>query len=74
MSSITKTLEKLYNLDWNSSASKNECTAAVGLKWMLNQVKILDVVNNLRILLLGGVHSQLILLLLKKLVPSLCVC
>ncbi|XP_039127865.1 LOW QUALITY PROTEIN: nodulation protein H-like [Dioscorea cayenensis subsp. rotundata] len=37
MSSITKTLEKLYNLDWNSSASKNECTAAVGLKWMLNQ-------------------------------------
>ncbi|KAM0948874.1 putative Sulfotransferase domain, P-loop containing nucleoside triphosphate hydrolase [Dioscorea sansibarensis] len=37
ISSITTTLEKLYNLDWNSSASKNECTAAVGLKWMLNQ-------------------------------------
>ncbi|KAJ0981529.1 hypothetical protein J5N97_009784 [Dioscorea zingiberensis] len=37
ISSITSTLEKLYNLDWNSSASKNECTAAVGLKWMLNQ-------------------------------------
>jgi hypothetical protein len=35
---ITKTLDKLYNLDWVSSAAKNECTAAVGLKWMLNQV------------------------------------
>jgi hypothetical protein len=35
---ITKTLDKLYNLDWYSSAAKNECTAAVGLKWMLNQV------------------------------------
>ncbi|XP_072147183.1 uncharacterized protein [Setaria viridis] len=34
---ITKTLDKLYNLDWYSSAAKNECTAAVGLKWMLNQ-------------------------------------
>ncbi|XP_042403599.1 uncharacterized protein LOC121993001 [Zingiber officinale] len=37
MSSITRTLNKVYNLDWYSSASKNECTAAVGLKWMLNQ-------------------------------------
>jgi hypothetical protein len=37
-SSIIKTLDKVYNLDWNSSASKNECTAAVGMKWMLNQV------------------------------------
>lgn len=35
---ITETLDKLYNLDWHTSASKNECTAAVGLKWMLNQV------------------------------------
>lgn len=34
---ITETLDKLYNLDWHTSASKNECTAAVGLKWMLNQ-------------------------------------
>lgn len=34
---ITETLDKIYNLDWMSSASKNECTAAVGLKWMLNQ-------------------------------------
>jgi len=37
ISSIIKTLDKVYNLDWNSSASKNECTAAVGFKWMLNQ-------------------------------------
>lgn len=36
-STILETLDKLYNLDWFSSASKNECTAAVGLKWMLNQ-------------------------------------
>jgi hypothetical protein len=25
-------------LDWFTSASKNECSAAVGFKWMLNQV------------------------------------
>ncbi|XP_062022228.1 uncharacterized protein LOC133738665 isoform X1 [Rosa rugosa] len=37
MSTITETLDRVYNLDWFSSASKNECTAAVGLKWMLNQ-------------------------------------
>ncbi|KAL3814208.1 hypothetical protein ACJIZ3_015476 [Penstemon smallii] len=37
MSTIVETLDKLYNLDWLTSASKNECTAAVGLKWMLNQ-------------------------------------
>ncbi|KAF1873056.1 hypothetical protein Lal_00016176 [Lupinus albus] len=37
MSTIAETLDKIYNLDWVSSASKNECTAAVGLKWMLNQ-------------------------------------
>ncbi|WOL02784.1 hypothetical protein Cni_G11503 [Canna indica] len=37
MSSIVRTLDKVYNLDWYSSASKNECTAAVGFKWMLNQ-------------------------------------
>ncbi|KAJ6368559.1 hypothetical protein OIU78_001029 [Salix suchowensis] len=38
-STITETLDKIYNLDWLSSASKNECTAAVGLKWMLNQMR-----------------------------------
>ncbi|XP_028777075.1 uncharacterized protein LOC114745411 [Neltuma alba] len=37
ISTIVETLDKVYNLDWFSSASKNECTAAVGLKWMLNQ-------------------------------------
>ncbi|KAK8946452.1 hypothetical protein KSP39_PZI007007 [Platanthera zijinensis] len=37
MSTITETLDKVYNLDWYSSASKNECTGAVGFKWMLNQ-------------------------------------
>ncbi|KAB5541355.1 hypothetical protein DKX38_014329 [Salix brachista] len=37
VSTITETLDKIYNLDWSSSASKNECAAAVGLKWMLNQ-------------------------------------
>ncbi|PWA95670.1 P-loop containing nucleoside triphosphate hydrolases superfamily protein [Artemisia annua] len=37
MSTIVDTLDRNYNLDWLTSASKNECTAAVGLKWMLNQ-------------------------------------
>ncbi|RDY02650.1 hypothetical protein CR513_13864, partial [Mucuna pruriens] len=37
VSSIFETMDKVYNLDWFSSASKNECSAAVGFKWMLNQ-------------------------------------
>ncbi|PWZ07453.1 hypothetical protein Zm00014a_016431 [Zea mays] len=37
ISSIVNTLDRVYSLDWNSSASKNECTAAIGFKWMLNQ-------------------------------------
>lgn len=37
ISTIVETLDKVYNLDILTSASKNECTAAVGLKWMLNQ-------------------------------------
>ncbi|BAT75572.1 hypothetical protein LR48_Vigan727s000500 [Vigna angularis] len=37
VSTIVQTLDKVYNLDWFSSASKNECSAAIGLKWMLNQ-------------------------------------
>ncbi|KAK7263119.1 hypothetical protein RJT34_30704 [Clitoria ternatea] len=36
-SAIVQTLDKVYNLDWLSSASKNECSAAIGFKWMLNQ-------------------------------------
>ena len=38
VSAITQTLDRVYNLDWLSSAYKNECNAAVGFKWMLNQV------------------------------------
>uniref|UniRef100_A0A452Z2C3 Sulfotransferase n=1 Tax=Aegilops tauschii subsp. strangulata TaxID=200361 RepID=A0A452Z2C3_AEGTS len=37
IASILWTLDKLYDLDWHTSAAKNECTAAFGLKWMLNQ-------------------------------------
>ncbi|XP_061350217.1 uncharacterized protein LOC133295403 [Gastrolobium bilobum] len=37
VSSILKTMDEVYNLDWFTSASKNECSAAVGYKWMLNQ-------------------------------------
>ncbi|XP_019441053.1 PREDICTED: uncharacterized protein LOC109346094 [Lupinus angustifolius] len=37
ISTILNTMDKVYNLDWFTSASKNECTAAVGFKWMLNQ-------------------------------------
>ncbi|OMO56709.1 hypothetical protein CCACVL1_26342 [Corchorus capsularis] len=37
ISTIVQTLDKVYNLDWFTSASKNECSAAVGFKWMLNQ-------------------------------------
>ncbi|XP_055815810.1 uncharacterized protein LOC129885534 [Solanum dulcamara] len=36
-STILETLDKLYDLDFLTSSSKNECTTAVGLKWMLNQ-------------------------------------
>lgn len=35
--SIKKILDTVYNLDWKTSASKNDCTSAVGFKWMLNQ-------------------------------------
>lgn len=34
---IKETLDQIYNLEWLSSAAKNSCTTAVGLKWMLNQ-------------------------------------
>ncbi|XP_062213418.1 uncharacterized protein LOC133914314 [Phragmites australis] len=37
ISSILRTLDKLYNMDLTTSAAKNGCTAAFGLKWMLNQ-------------------------------------
>lgn len=38
ISSIVSTMDRVYNLDWFTSASKNECSAAVGFKWMMNQV------------------------------------
>ncbi|XP_073004945.1 uncharacterized protein [Typha latifolia] len=37
LSSIRKTLDRVYNLDWYRSASKKRCTTVVGFKWMLNQ-------------------------------------
>ncbi|XP_052203345.1 uncharacterized protein LOC127808776 [Diospyros lotus] len=37
ISMIIKTLDKVYDLDFFTSASKNECSAAIGFKWMLNQ-------------------------------------
>ncbi|KAG8367072.1 hypothetical protein BUALT_Bualt16G0034600 [Buddleja alternifolia] len=37
VSSILSTLDRVYNLDLFTSASKNHCSAAVGFKWMLNQ-------------------------------------
>ncbi|XP_077242660.1 uncharacterized protein LOC143883185 isoform X2 [Tasmannia lanceolata] len=37
ISTILSTLDTVYSLDWFSSAAKNECVAAVGFKWMLNQ-------------------------------------
>ena len=43
ISSIVQTMDKVYILDWFSSASKNECSAAVGLIWMLNQVNSIEV-------------------------------
>uniref|UniRef100_A0A7N0TAL8 Sulfotransferase n=1 Tax=Kalanchoe fedtschenkoi TaxID=63787 RepID=A0A7N0TAL8_KALFE len=36
-SAVLRTLDTVYNLDLLTSASKNECAAAVGFKWMLNQ-------------------------------------
>ncbi|PHT56920.1 hypothetical protein CQW23_05406 [Capsicum baccatum] len=36
-SSILRTLDTVYNLDFFTSASKNHCSAAVGFKWMFNQ-------------------------------------
>lgn len=45
ITSIKETLNRVYNLDWLTSASKNQCSAAVGFKWMLNQVKVLKFEN-----------------------------
>lgn len=37
ITAILRTLDSVYSLEWLSSAAKNECVAAVGFKWMLNQ-------------------------------------
>ncbi|KAG8643139.1 hypothetical protein MANES_11G008400v8 [Manihot esculenta] len=37
ISTIQATLDTVYALEWVSSSAKNDCVAAVGLKWMLNQ-------------------------------------
>ncbi|KAF5958222.1 hypothetical protein HYC85_005447 [Camellia sinensis] len=42
ISSIVENLDRVYNLDWFTSASKNHCSAAVGFKWMLNQAETLS--------------------------------
>lgn len=39
-SSLIRTLDKVYNLDERNSVAKRGCTAAVGFKWMLNQVNL----------------------------------
>lgn len=52
ISSILATLDRLYDMDWITSAAKNECTAAFGLKWMLNQVSCI-------IALLGSLYKCL---------------
>ena len=37
--SIKQTFDKVYTLEWNNSASKNDSTTVtVGFKWMLNQI------------------------------------
>ncbi|XP_024975416.1 uncharacterized protein LOC112513371 [Cynara cardunculus var. scolymus] len=37
VSSIIETLDSVYNLELLTSSSKNQCSAAIGFKWMLNQ-------------------------------------
>eukprot|EP00257_Ricinus_communis_P008211 XP_002525546.2 uncharacterized protein LOC8277198 isoform X1 [Ricinus communis] len=37
ISTIQATLDTVFGLEWVSSAAKNDCIAAVGFKWMLNQ-------------------------------------
>ncbi|KAJ0771170.1 putative Sulfotransferase domain, P-loop containing nucleoside triphosphate hydrolase [Helianthus annuus] len=37
VSMIINTLDRVYNMDLLTRSSKNECSAAIGLKWMLNQ-------------------------------------
>ncbi|KAI4314953.1 hypothetical protein L6164_027809 [Bauhinia variegata] len=60
------TLDKVYNLDWLSSASKNQCSAAVGLKWLLNQgvmehhEEIVDYFNRRRVFVIFPLRRNLL--------------
>ncbi|KAL4589861.1 hypothetical protein LXL04_002772 [Taraxacum kok-saghyz] len=40
VSSIIQIGDRVYNLDWFTNSSKNEYSAAIGFKWMLNQVNL----------------------------------
>ena len=44
--SIKQILDTRYNLEWTSTASKNDYTTAVGFKWMLNQVNWFLTINS----------------------------
>ncbi|KAL4577402.1 hypothetical protein LXL04_013511 [Taraxacum kok-saghyz] len=37
LSTIIYTLDKVYNMELVTSSTKNDCSAAIGFKWMLNQ-------------------------------------
>nr|KAJ0220905.1 hypothetical protein LSAT_V11C200081390 [Lactuca sativa] len=37
LTSIINTLDRVYNMDLITSSTKNDCSAAIGFKWMLNQ-------------------------------------
>ncbi|KAI4314954.1 hypothetical protein L6164_027810 [Bauhinia variegata] len=73
ISTIFQTLDKVYNLDWLSSASKNQCSAAVGLKWMLNQgvmehhEEIVDYFNRRRVFVIFLLRRNL----LRRMVSTL---
>lgn len=68
ISTIVETLDKVYNLDWFTSASKNECTAAVGLKWMLNQVTT-NTVNSFAFIAVLCYGKLILSEILKDLMP-----
>ncbi|KAI9162203.1 hypothetical protein LWI28_024876 [Acer negundo] len=48
ISSILSMVDKVYNLDWFTSASKNACSAAFGFKWLLNQSHVHSLAEKLR--------------------------
>lgn len=56
VSSILSTLDRVYNLDLFTSASKNQCSAAVGFKWMLNQVFLPGAIMCIPYYILSNAH------------------